>query len=162
MPGAHAWGLLMGSFSGGALLGGFVVTARRDVRRPLLWATSASCGVKWDVTMQRQIPEHLLSRVAAYDMLGSIVCMPLGQVAVEPLQSAIGRSSAIWVCATVAAVATMAVFAVRDVRTMTNDAPSVGGRRLEAAHYSSLALNTGERFIEPNSHDRRVSTDADG
>jgi MFS family permease len=83
-------------------------------------------GVKWDVTMQRQIPEHMLSRVSAYDMLGSIVCMPLGQVAVGPLQSAIGRSSAIWVCALVATVATLAVFGVRDVRTMSGDGPVAG------------------------------------
>ena len=35
-------------------------------------------AVCWDTTMQQQIPGHMLSRLYAYDALGSICLVPLG------------------------------------------------------------------------------------
>jgi hypothetical protein len=36
-------------------------------------------GVGWDLSMQQHVPPELLSRVYAYDGLGSIVAIPVGQ-----------------------------------------------------------------------------------
>ncbi|MDX3245429.1 hypothetical protein [Streptomyces sp. ME18-1-4] len=35
-------------------------------------------GVLWATTIQREIPERVLSRVSSYDWFGSLACAPLG------------------------------------------------------------------------------------
>jgi MFS family permease len=44
----------------------------------------------WETTVQRQVPPHLLSRVAAYDWMGSTALRPLGLAVVGPIALAIG------------------------------------------------------------------------
>ena len=39
----------------------------------------------WDTTMQEHVPADKLARVYSYDMLGSFVAIPLGQVVAGPL-----------------------------------------------------------------------------
>jgi MFS family permease len=52
-------------------------------------------GINWETTMQQQIPEQLLSRVSSYDMLGSIVAIPAGQVLAGFAAEVIGARSVI-------------------------------------------------------------------
>lgn len=78
-------------------------------------------GVEWDVTMQRQIPEDRLSRVYSYDMLGSFVFIPLGQVFAGLIQPVLGLTGSIAVCALIAFVPSVLVLAVRDVRTLPGE-----------------------------------------
>lgn len=47
-------------------------------------------GMGWNLAMQENVPDEMLSRVYSYDMLGSYVAMPIGQVAVGPLALAFG------------------------------------------------------------------------
>jgi MFS family permease len=78
-------------------------------------------GVEWDVTMQRQIPEDRLSRVYSYDMLGSFVFIPLGQVFAGLIQPSLGLTASIAVCALITFVPSVLVLAVRDVRTLPGE-----------------------------------------
>jgi MFS family permease len=75
-------------------------------------------AVFWDTTMQQQIPEHMLSRVYAYDALGSICLVPLGLAVIGPLADAIGTEAALYGAAALIVGATLPVFAVRDVREL--------------------------------------------
>ena len=42
-------------------------------------------GIAWETTMQEHIPPDKLARVYSYDMVGSFVAIPIGQVAVGPI-----------------------------------------------------------------------------
>lgn len=47
-------------------------------------------GLGWSLAMQEKIPEDMLSRAYSYDMLGSMVAIPVGQLAVGPLAAWLG------------------------------------------------------------------------
>jgi MFS family permease len=47
-------------------------------------------GINWETAMQENIPEDKLSRVFSYDMLGSIVAIPAGQVGAGAAAAAFG------------------------------------------------------------------------
>jgi MFS family permease len=78
-------------------------------------------GVEWSVTLQRQIPADRLARVVSYDMLGSIVCLPLGQAVIGIAQSVIGLRTSVLICVGLAVVPSLAVLGVRDVRTLPGE-----------------------------------------
>lgn len=44
----------------------------------------------WNLAMQENVPRPMLSRVYSYDMLGSFIAMPIGQLAAGPLALAFG------------------------------------------------------------------------
>ena len=76
-------------------------------------------GVLWDTAMQQEIPRHRLSRMAAYDALGSLCLTPAGLAAAGPIASVVGLRTAFLGGAAVVVVATLAVFASRDVRQLS-------------------------------------------
>ena len=47
-------------------------------------------GVLWDTALQQHIPRERLSRVAAWDQLGSFVAIPIGLTIVGPISAALG------------------------------------------------------------------------
>jgi MFS family permease len=49
-------------------------------------------GIAWDTSLQEHVPSTMLSRISAYDDLGSFIAVPVGQVAVGPLAAAFGDS----------------------------------------------------------------------
>lgn len=49
-------------------------------------------AVAWDVSLQENIPEDRLARVCSYDMLGSILAMPLGEMTAGGLAGWFGDS----------------------------------------------------------------------
>ena len=64
---------------------------------PTIVATEAAGGVAiglagalWETTLQEHVPRAALSRVSAYDWMGSMVLRPLGVAAVGPLASVLG------------------------------------------------------------------------
>jgi hypothetical protein len=75
-------------------------------------------AVLWDTTMQQQISGEMLSRVYSYDMLGSIALVPVGQAVIGPVADAVGTRQTLWGAAAFVALATLPVFAVRDVREL--------------------------------------------
>lgn len=93
----------------------------------LLMVTAFLCGlaleqfgVAWETSLQHHIPEDRLARVYSYDMLGSIVAIPLAQLAVGPVSHLVGvRETLLW-CAVMLLVATAAMVASRSVRSVQN------------------------------------------
>ena len=76
-------------------------------------------GVLWYTTLQKMIAPHLLSRVSAYDHLGSIALAPLGIVAGGFLFEIIGPRATLLIAAATVVVPTLCVLCVREVRTLT-------------------------------------------
>lgn len=82
------------------------------------------CGqifaVLWYTTLQKKVPEDMLSRVSAYDHLGSIALAPLGIVVAGFLFEALGARTTLLICVATAIIPTIAAFMVHDVRNMTS------------------------------------------
>ncbi|HEY4851322.1 MAG TPA: MFS transporter [Streptosporangiaceae bacterium] len=74
--------------------------------------------VQWTVTMARNIPRAKLARVSSYDVLGSVVAMPVGALVAGPLAAAIGVSATDYGAAAVIIVASALALIPREVRGM--------------------------------------------
>jgi len=74
--------------------------------------------VQWTVTMARNIPPDKLARVSSYDVLGSVMAMPLGALIAGPLGTAIGISRAQYAAAAVIIIASALALIPRDIRTI--------------------------------------------
>jgi len=72
----------------------------------------------WETTLQEHIPEEKLSRVSAYDWMGSLAFLPLGFALAGPVADAVGVATTLWVSAGWALVSTLALLGVRDVRNL--------------------------------------------
>lgn len=75
-------------------------------------------GILWDTTMQQEIPPAALSRVYSYDLLGSIAIVPIGLAVAGPIADLVGVREALWGGAAIVFLATLPIFAVREVRTL--------------------------------------------
>ncbi|MGW2326196.1 MFS transporter [Streptomyces sp. NPDC001700] len=80
-------------------------------------------GVSWMTALHQEIPEDKLSRVAAYDWLGSIAMVPLATALAGPAESAFGRSAALWGSSALILLLTLAVLCVPDVRQLRRREP---------------------------------------
>jgi MFS family permease len=75
-------------------------------------------NVAWEVSVQEHVPADLLARVYSYDMLGSFLAIPAGQVLAGPLAIAVGIRPAMIICAGVVGLATVGMLASRSVRRL--------------------------------------------
>jgi predicted MFS family arabinose efflux permease len=75
-------------------------------------------GVAWATALQQHVQLDKLSRVSAYDGLGSIVLIPLGYAIAGPVADAIGLKEALWLAAAVSTLSALSTLAVRDVREL--------------------------------------------
>jgi MFS family permease len=80
-------------------------------------------GVLWDTTMQQEIPHDRLSRVSAYDMLGSVCIVPLGLAAAGPIAQTVGNRATLLGAAALVVASTALALLSRDVRTIRRRAP---------------------------------------
>lgn len=76
-------------------------------------------GLGWDLAMQEHVPADMLSRVYSYDMLGSFIAIPVGQLAFGPLGAAFGLQHVILAAGLAYFTIALATLASRSVRTMT-------------------------------------------
>lgn len=76
-------------------------------------------AVLWYTTLQSKISGEMLSRVSAYDHLGSIALAPLGIVVAGILYETIGPQNTLLVAIATVVIPTALTLCVRDVRTMT-------------------------------------------
>ncbi len=74
--------------------------------------------VQWTVAMTRNIPPDKLARVSSYDVLGSVIVMPIGALIAGPLGTAIGTSRAQYGAAALIVIASALALIPRDIRTM--------------------------------------------
>ena len=75
-------------------------------------------AVAWDVSLQAHVPTDRLARVYAYDILGSMVAIPIGQSTAGPLAETIGTNTVLIAAATTIAAAAIAGLANPDVRNL--------------------------------------------
>jgi MFS family permease len=72
----------------------------------------------WQTTLQQNVREEALSRVSAWDWMGSYLFLPLGLVLAGPVSSVIGVSETLWFSVAFIIVSTIAVLLVPDVRNL--------------------------------------------
>jgi len=72
----------------------------------------------WETALAERIPPHLLSRVSAYDWMGSLALAPLGFLLAGPLGEALGAQAVLSVGAAATALVLAAGLLVRDTWTL--------------------------------------------
>ncbi|MFD0597877.1 MFS transporter [Catellatospora coxensis] len=80
-------------------------------------------AIAWDSALQRHVPADRLARVYSYDMLGSFLAMPVGQVAAGPLAEWIGTRNALLCSAGVMVLGVVGMLTNRGVRHLRADTP---------------------------------------
>jgi hypothetical protein len=75
-------------------------------------------GVLWDTTMQQHVPREILSRVASYDALGSLVLLPVGLAVIGPIAQVVGNRWTLLGSAALVVGPTALALLSRDVRTI--------------------------------------------
>ena len=80
-------------------------------------------GVAWETTMQEHVPADKLARVYSYDMVGSFVAMPIGELAVGPISHAVGVEATLIGAGVLVVVAVLGMLISRDVRTLPHKLP---------------------------------------
>ncbi|MFC7246477.1 MFS transporter [Catellatospora aurea] len=80
-------------------------------------------AIAWDSALQRHVPADRLARVYSYDMLGSFLAIPVGQVAAGPLAAWIGTRNALLCAAGVMVLGVLGMLANRGVRHLRADTP---------------------------------------
>jgi predicted MFS family arabinose efflux permease len=74
--------------------------------------------VQWTVALARNIPPGKLARVSSYDLLGSVMAMPVGALIAGPLAAALGVSATQYGAAALILLASALALISRDVRGM--------------------------------------------
>jgi len=74
----------------------------------------------WEATLQAQIPAESLSRVSAYDWLGSLALNPLGTALVGPIAAGLGIRPTLILCAALATLVNVCVLTLPGVRKTQN------------------------------------------
>jgi predicted MFS family arabinose efflux permease len=75
-------------------------------------------GAVWQTTLQQHVREEALSRVSAWDWMGSFLFLPLGLVAAGPVSTLIGISTTLWISVSWAVLSTLVVLLVPSVRNL--------------------------------------------
>jgi predicted MFS family arabinose efflux permease len=75
-------------------------------------------GIWWETALAERVPPHLLSRVTAYDWMGSLALLPIGYVLAGPLGEALGAVEVLAGGCALALVALVSSLFVREVRSL--------------------------------------------
>ncbi|MEU7903685.1 MFS transporter [Actinoplanes sp. NPDC049118] len=81
-------------------------------------------SVAWETTMQEHIPADRLARVYSYDMVGSFVAIPVGQVAAGPIAEVAGVESTLVGAAALIALSVAGMLSSRSVRNLRHRLPT--------------------------------------
>ena len=85
-------------------------------------ATTEVFAVGWMLALHQEIPEEKMSRVSAYDWLGSVSLMPVATALAGPAANAFGRTRALWGSSALVVLLTAAVLVIPDVRRLERHA----------------------------------------
>jgi MFS family permease len=72
----------------------------------------------WHTALAERVPPHMLSRVTAYDWMGSLALLPIGYVLAGPLGEALGAVEVLSVGSAIALAALAGALLFRDVRNL--------------------------------------------
>ena len=75
-------------------------------------------GALWQTTLQQHVREEALSRVSAWDWMGSYAFLPLGLILAGPVSAVIGISATLWISVAFIVLSTFAVLLVPEVRNL--------------------------------------------
>jgi tellurite resistance protein TehA-like permease len=78
-----------------------------------LWSTL------WYTALHRKVPQQALSRVSAFDALGSMILKPIGLAIAAPLASLMGRENLLYLLAAITVIAIVLPLISREVRNMS-------------------------------------------
>jgi hypothetical protein len=78
----------------------------------------------WMTALQRNMPEHTLSRISSFDWLGSVALNPVGYALIGPIAAAIGTSQTLVVAAVLNIAVCVSVVLVPSVRSVRMNAPA--------------------------------------
>jgi hypothetical protein len=79
----------------------------------------------WITALQRNVPEHALSRISSFDWLGSVALNPLGYALVGPISVVVGIRETLLVAAVLnVAVIVGSVLLVPSVRSIRMHPPA--------------------------------------
>ncbi len=98
----------------------------------------------WETALAQHIPPHALSRVSAYDWMGSLALMPLGFLLAGPLATALGTRAVLGVGSVLGIVMLLMALAPRSTRELRSaeqpagDVGVEGGREPEVANVDAL------------------------
>lgn len=101
---------------------------------PIGWVAlgSFACGMSlellavwWFTAMQTNIPRDALSRVSAYDAMGSLMFGPIGLAVSGPLIVSVGANEAFLIAAAVATAAILGSLLFRSVRQLSSEPASM-------------------------------------
>jgi MFS family permease len=79
----------------------------------------------FNTTLQRQVPEQSLSRVASYTWFGALIAYPLGLAIAGPAASVLTVRTVLLFAGLLWILATLSLLGVRAVRMLTDDAPAL-------------------------------------
>jgi len=75
-------------------------------------------GALWNTAMQKEVPEEFLSRVSAFDGLGTLSLRPVGLAIAAPVAAWLGLRTSLELFAGISALVIVAILAVPEVRQM--------------------------------------------
>jgi predicted MFS family arabinose efflux permease len=75
-------------------------------------------GIWWETALAERIPPHVLSRVTAYDWMGSLALLPIGYVLAGPLGEALGAVDVLAAGSAIALLTLAAALLVPDIRRL--------------------------------------------
>jgi MFS family permease len=81
-------------------------------------------GIAWETTMQEHIPSEKLARVYSYDMVGSFLAVPVGQMAIGPIAEAVGLEVTLIGTGVLVVVAVLGMLSSSEVRNLGHRLPS--------------------------------------
>ena len=85
----------------------------------LLWGMTIDLWTTiWSTAMAREVPREALSRVSAFDAMGTMLLRPVGLAIAGPLSVAIGLSNALYALAIFSAIFILGMLAIPDMRNM--------------------------------------------
>ncbi len=79
----------------------------------------------WLTALQRNVPEHALSRISSFDWLGSVALNPIGYALIGPIAGAVGNAEALAVAGAINMVVCLSVALVPSVRHVGMGEPSI-------------------------------------
>jgi hypothetical protein len=86
-------------------------------------AVGLTCGdIIWFTTFQRQVPDHLMSRLSSFDWFGSVLLNPVGYALVGPIANRLGVAETLYFAAAANVLVTLIVAstpAIRNLRALS-------------------------------------------
>jgi MFS family permease len=112
----------------------------------LCGVSAALVNVLWETTLQEQIPPEALSRVSAFDLMGSLAFYPLGTVVVGPIAAVIGVAGSFAVACGATVASGLLQIALPDIRGVRHRRVPTGATSPAGPAYSGLPVSSHSRY----------------